>query len=302
MTPVPWKVSLHGGHSGEFCEHAKGTLRETLEAAVAAGFGTYGISEHAPRSEPRFLYESERAKGYTVERLEREFDDYAAASRLLQAEFGDRLAVLRGFEAEVVPVGRYGDLMRDLRARHGFDYVVGSVHHVAELSIDESPGMYSAAVEACGGLEALLVRYYGLVREMVEDIRPEVVAHLDLPRLFAPAGAELSTRRIREAAESAIEAARAGGCILDLNTAAWRKGLPEPYPAAWLVRMAAEAGVPFCFGDDSHDASQVGSGILRAREYLLRNGVSTVACPVACPEVPGDGPPHREIGLAPEPL
>ena len=28
-TKEDWKISLHGGHSGEFCEHAEGTLRET---------------------------------------------------------------------------------------------------------------------------------------------------------------------------------------------------------------------------------------------------------------------------------
>ncbi|HEX6202492.1 MAG TPA: histidinol phosphatase, partial [Thermoanaerobaculia bacterium] len=58
-TPVPvrpWRVSLHGGHSGEFCDHATGTLAEVLEAAVAAGYAIFGVSEHAPRSDPRFLY------------------------------------------------------------------------------------------------------------------------------------------------------------------------------------------------------------------------------------------------------
>jgi len=58
-----WKASLHGGHSGEFCDHAGGTLREMVEAAVAFGYRTFGVSEHAPRYEPRFLYAEERALG-----------------------------------------------------------------------------------------------------------------------------------------------------------------------------------------------------------------------------------------------
>ena len=276
MAPVPWKVSLHGGHTGEFCEHASGTLRQSLEAAVRAGFRAYGVSEHAPRAAGRFLYASERAKGYTVDRLEREFEAYAAESRRLQAEFSGRLAVLRGFESEAVPEGRYADLMLGYRRRHGFDYVVGSVHHVGGISIDESPDLHRAAVEACGGLEPFFERYYGLVREMIEALRPEIVAHLDLPKLHAPAAADLGTERIRRAAERAIGAARECGCVLDLNTAGWRKRLGEPYPAPWLVRMAAEQGVGFCFGDDSHGHAQVGSGIERAREYLLENGVETV--------------------------
>ena len=295
MAAIPWKVSLHGGHSGEFCEHAEGTLRETLEAAVEAGFATYGVSEHAPRLEPRFLYASERAKGYTVERLEREFEAYARASKSLQAEFSGRLAVLRGFETEAVPEGRYADLMRELRELHGFDYVVGSVHHVAEISIDESPARFRAATEACGGLEDLFERYYDQVREMIEEVRPEVVAHLDLPKLFAPAESDLATPRIRRAAEKAIQAAASHGCILDVNTAAWRKRLPDPYPAPWLVSMARQVGVPFCFGDDSHNGSQVGGGLGRARDYLLAHGVSTVTCLELSEGALG----RREVPLAP---
>lgn len=276
MAPAPWKVSLHGGHSGEFCEHAQGTLREILDEAVRQGFAACGVTEHAPRAEPRFLYASERQKGYTVARLEREFDRYAGESLRLQAEYEGQLDVLRGFETEVVPSGRYASLMRRIRDRYEFDYVVGSVHHVEEIPIDESPDLHRAAMDACGGLRPFLVKYYGLVREMIEELRPEVVGHLDLPKLHLPPGADLPDGQVRAAAERAIEAARSHGCILDLNTAGWRKGLAAPYPSPRLVQLAREAGVPFCFGDDSHSRSHVGFGIARAREYLLANGVDSV--------------------------
>ncbi len=269
-------ASLHGGHCGEFCEHAQGTLREVLEAAVEAGFRSYGLTEHAPRYEQRHIYASERSKGYTLERLLREFEGYAEQSRRMQRLFKGRLAVLRGFETEVVPSDRYAELMQGLRSRHAFDYMVGSVHHVKGISIDESPSHYSAAVNACGGLEPFAVRYYGTLRRMIEDLRPEVVGHFDLLKLHAPGTADLATPRIRLAAEAALAAARDRGCILDLNTAGWRKGLGEPYPSPWIVRSAAAAGIPFCFGDDSHKPSQVGYGIERARQYLLSNGVLTV--------------------------
>jgi histidinol-phosphatase (PHP family) len=71
MASNDWKVSLHGGHSGEFCEHATSTLREVLEAAVAFGYHTFGVSEHVPRSQDRFLYRTEREKDYTPDRLHR---------------------------------------------------------------------------------------------------------------------------------------------------------------------------------------------------------------------------------------
>ena len=270
-------VSLHGGHSGEFCEHARGTLSEIIEAAAAAELDTYGITEHAPRSDSRYLYDSERTKGYDVERLQREFEAYSRESLRLQRQGHGPLQVLRGFESEAVPSSSYVESMLALRREYKFDYVVGSVHHVCDVPIDSSPQHLREAAASCGGLEPLMERYYGLVSEMIHGLRPEVIGHLDLPKLHAPRGADLSTPRIRRAAETAIEAAKAHNCILDLNTAGWRKGLTDPYPAPWLVRLAAEAGVQFCFGDDSHDASQVGFGLARARRYLLEHGVDFIA-------------------------
>jgi histidinol phosphatase-like PHP family hydrolase len=42
------------------------------------------------------------------------------------------------------------------------------------------------------------------------------------------------------------------------------------------VRRAAAIGIPFCFGDDSHLAADVGIGISEAREYLLQNGIPSI--------------------------
>ena len=83
------------------------------------------------------------------------------------------------------------------RSCHDFDYIVGSVHHVNGISIDESGELYRAAVDASGGFEPFAERYYDTVRHMIEGLRPEIVGHLDLVKLHAPAGADQATGRIR---------------------------------------------------------------------------------------------------------
>ncbi|MBI1356234.1 MAG: histidinol-phosphatase HisJ family protein [Acidobacteria bacterium] len=270
----PWKVSLHGGHSGEFCEHAVSTLREVLEAAVNAEFSVFGVSEHAPRSQARFLYPSEVEKGYTLERLHQEFAAYEAELARLAEELQDRLTVLRGFEAEIVPAEGYREEM--LAHRRRFEYMVGSVHYVDEIQIDGSQEEFDAALAGAGGLEALAVRYYEAVAAMAEALRPEVVGHLDLIRRRAPLDADLATPAIQKAADRALEAVAAADAVLDLNTAGWRKGLGGPYPAPWLVARADAMGIGFCFGDDSHGPQDVGAGVEAARDYLLEHGVSRV--------------------------
>ncbi|MEJ5250454.1 MAG: histidinol-phosphatase [Chthonomonadetes bacterium] len=276
MSAPRWKVSLHGGHSQEYCDHAYSPLQEMLEAAVRAGYHTFGVTEHAPRVEARFLYPNEVALGWDVSTLVTRFDEYARRLPALVTAFADRIHLLRGFEIEVVPAASYVQLMEEYRTRYRFEYIVGSVHYVDEISIDGELQEFERAMEACGGLEALAVRYYQTVAQMVLALKPEVVAHLDLIRLHGHRFGAVDTPAIRRAAEETLEAIRATGGILEVNTAGYRKGLGEPYPASWLVQIANRMGIGFCFGDDSHRVEHVGFGIEQARQYLLANGVRSV--------------------------
>ena len=271
-----WRASLHGGHSGEYCEHAQGTLPQILDSALAAGYEIFGVSEHAPRLEERFLYPSEVAKGWNVDRLKDDFERYARALPSLVEEYRGRLSVLRGFEAEVVPTVSYVEVMRGYRRRFDFDYMVGSVHFVDEIAIDGELDEFERALEGLSGLERLAVRYYDTVSEMVESLRPEVVGHLDLIRLYGWRFGSLDSSSVRRAAESTLEVIRRHDCILDLNTAGYRKGLGVPYPAPWLVKRARLLEIDFCFGDDSHSPVDVGAGLETARSYLLRHGVDHI--------------------------
>jgi len=280
----PWKVSLHGGHSGEFCDHGAGTLREVVEMAVARGFHTYGVAEHAPRYEPEHLFAEEIAMGWDVPKLKQNFERYARTVAALAAEFADRITVLCGFETEVVPADRYVELMLDLRARFNFDYMVGAVHWVDGIIIDYTKAEFDRAVAHCGGIEPFAVRYYETVAEMVRGLEPEIVGHVDVIRKYASRESDVDTPVIRRAASRALDAIREHHCILDINTAALRSGLSAPFPAPWLLQMAAcDLGIPVCFGDDSHGPGTVGFGISEAREYLLRNGVEGITTLVRTP-------------------
>jgi histidinol-phosphatase (PHP family) len=274
--PAPWKVSLHGGHSRDYCDHAQDSLRDVLEAAVQFGYHTFGVTEHAPRLGDRYLYENERQRGWDVPKIEADFERYGAEIGPIVDEFSDRLIVLRGFEIEVVPPDTYIEVMTAYRDRHRFEYMVGSVHFMHDRSIDGPQEDFDAVTELEGGLERLAVSYYRLIAEMVQALQPEVVGHLDLIRKNAPSSAAVDTPAIRRAAEEALETIREANAILDLNTAGYRKGLGAPYVAPWLLERAKALGIGICFGDDSHCIAHVGEHILDARDYLLANGIDHV--------------------------
>ncbi len=273
---MPWNVSLHGGHSVAFCEHAHSTLEEMIQAAISRGMAHYGISEHAPRYDPALLFPEEIEMGWTVDTLWANFEAYAQESAHLVNKYADELSLLRGFEIEVMPPDTYPSVMMENREQFGFDYLVGSVHYVNGTLIDYDVYTLEHVLRQYDGLDALAVAYYTDVARMVESLRPEIVGHVDLVRKFAGPFGPVDTPVIQQAAGETLEVIRDCEAILDCNTAGYRKGHGMPYPAPWLVRLAVDMGIPFCFGDDSHSVAEVGAGISEAQQYLLENGVTTI--------------------------
>ncbi len=267
-----WKASLHGGHSSGYCDHAQSTLEEIIEAALAFGYTTFGVTEHAPRVEAQHLFAEETAMGWTVDTLDRLFRDYAAELDRLTARYADRLGILKGFEADVVPVDRYPQIMRGYKEALNFDYIVGSVHYVGGIIVDYTPEFFEQAAEASGGLEALGIAYYRTVADMVCRLKPDVVGHFDFIRRGFPDETSAFSPPIRRAALEALEVIRDANAILDVNTSGFRKGVGSPFPGPVYLRAARDMDIGVCFGDDSHQVAHVGAGIEAARTCLLECG------------------------------
>ncbi len=273
--PIPWKVSLHGGHSGQFCNHAKGTLREMIEAALDQRMPIFGMTEHSPRYEERHLFDEEKNEGWDADVLVAVFESYSSEARKLQEEYGGRIELLRGFETEFIDES-YIERMLNLKTTGQFDYIVGSVHHVKAICIDALSEWFEDVLHQCGGLENLAVEYYQSVQTMVQEIRPEVVGHIDLIRKLGSDIGSLDTPRIRAQMTDTLASVKDAGSILDLNVYPLRKGDPRPYPAPWIVDMARDMEIGFCFGDDSHSPDTVGVGIESGRNYLLSRGIESI--------------------------
>ena len=223
---VAW-FSFHGGHSGEFCRHANGSLAEVLESACERGFNVYGVSEHAPRLRHKDLYPDEQ--DLTPADLARIFSAYIDRARVLQGELEGRLEVLVGFETEMVPPEGWLEGMNELR-RAPFDYTIGSVHHVGDMPIDMTEERTLHAAEQVGGMSALHCAYFKQLAEMVSEFRPTVVGHFDLIRKFSGGNPSFDERTWLEI-ERALEAVRESGALLDVN-AAPRVGAWAP-PTRW---------------------------------------------------------------------
>ena len=272
---MPW-FSYHGGHSGQFCRHAKGDLQSVVQRAVDAGFTHYGLSEHIARYRHEDLFPEEHAEGLAPADLVKMFEGYFAHARQLQAQYADRIELLVGFETERLPPADWAERMHVARARLGADYIVGSVHDVDGRVIDYRPETTRALAEDLGGTEELQVRYFEALTELVRTLRPEVVGHIDLVRKFDGPAPSFSPR-VYKHIDRTLQAVREAGSVLEVNCGAFRRGLGPVYPLPEILERALRMGIGVTLGDDGHGAHDVGVGLDESMRVIAAAGYREVA-------------------------
>lgn len=261
------RISLHGGHSGQFCDHARDTLAEIVVAYHEAGFECVGLTEHMPPFDDVWLYPDEIELGRTAAWMQDRFASYVAEARRLEREYKSRMRILVGMESEWYP--GCGGWVAALRERHRLDYVVGSVHHVGGNCFDFSKRDYDRIAEEHGGLVPMYAAYFDAQMAMLQEIGPEVVGHFDLIRIYDPDYMKTLARpEIWSMVRRNLECVRDCGAVLDFNARALLKGQPEPYVSAPVLDAAASMGIAAAYGDDAHGVADVGYEIGRLEEML----------------------------------
>ena len=267
------RVSVHGGHSGEFGDGLD-TLEEIVQEYVRQGFEWVGITEHAPPSSDAYLFPGDIEAGCTAEKARTRFARYIDVCRELQSRYDEEIDLYVGFETEYYP--GYEPFLAQLLEDFTPDYIVGSLHHVEEIPIDLDRERYGEALASAGGAAELYCRYFDRQLDLIERFRPAVVGHFDLIRIFDPAyPTRLAHPDVRSRIHRNLEAIRDLGLILDYNVRAYDKGMDEPYISRPILEKALELGIAVVPGDDSHGVAGVGRHIDRGIELLARAGFDT---------------------------
>lgn len=264
-------VSIHGGHSGQFCNHAQDTLEDIVKAYIDLGFSWVGITEHMPPISDDFLYEEEIEAGLNAEKMYTRFGQYISTCRELQRKYVNQLEIFVGIETEVY--SNTECFIHKLIAEFKPDYIVGSLHHVDDMSFDLSKKQYLEVAAQMGGLEALYCRYFDQQYEMINVLKPRVVGHFDYIRMFDPEYQQrLQQPDIVERIRRNLRRIKELDLILDFNVSPLRKGASEPNPTKSVLLEARELGIPVVPGDDSHAISQVGLNIDKGITILQELG------------------------------
>jgi len=268
------RVSVHGGHSGQFCNHATDALEDIVNLYIEKGFSWVGITEHAPALSEELLYTDQRQAGLTPEFLLDRFGSYMAECRRLQEKYRDQIELFAAMEIETY--SGYEEFVPALLARFKPDYIVGSVHFVNDINFDYSKTMYDRAADSAGGLDDLYLRYFDLQYDMIKRLKPSVVGHFDLIRIFDPDyRARLAKPKMIEVMRRNLSLVKELDLVLDFNLRALHKGAAEPYITDSILEMVKELDIAIAPGDDSHGLSTVGNYFNQGVSILRQHGIST---------------------------
>ncbi len=268
--------SFHGGHSGAYCRHAKDTLAEMIERAITLGFCSYGMTEHSPIYRTEDLYFDQ--KHQTPAQVQSEFDQFLNEATRLKIKHTEEIDLFVGVETDVIPLDCYVEKMQAIKADARVEYTVGSMHHLAGgKPLDICEEELDAIEKDYGGVVEMEKAYFVAVREMIENLGPTVVGHIDLIRKYRGKGYIFCDEVIVEIKKT-LEAVKEYGCILDVNCALARKGTGDIYPAMGILEMAQGMGIGVTLGDDSHSVADVGGGLAEGIRVVAGAGYGGMMC------------------------
>ncbi len=165
---------------------------------------------------------------------------YLKEAARLRDKYASQIKILVGFECEWI---RQSDaqFVLDLAKNPAVDLFLGSVHHMHQIPIDYDRAMYEQARTQSGGTDELLfMDYFDAQYDMLHELKPPVVAHFDLIRLFS--GCKDQDLREMPAVWQKVvrnlEFIAGQDMIIEVNSSALRKGLKEPYPARAVCEVS----------------------------------------------------------------
>jgi histidinol-phosphatase (PHP family) len=226
-----------------------------------------------PAASNDFVYPDERDAGMTVEMLQARFSEYFNECARLRRMYSGQLEIFVGVEIETYRGSV--ELVRRIQAEHSPDYIVGSLHHVNDVMIDITPNLYFELADSLGSIELLYCRYFDQQYEMIEQLKPAVVGHLDLIKLFDPNHqSTLRLPAVRKRIARTLHKIKELDLILDLNLSGFDKRPKEQYPNRDILQQAVELKIPIVPGDDSHGIDTVGRHFKKGLDVLEEIGGS----------------------------
>lgn len=264
-------MNLTNYHSHTLYCDGRAGMEDFIRFAVSQGFGSYGISSHAPLPFPtHWTMEWDR------------MDDYLAEFRRMKEKYAEDIELAIGLEIDYLnedsnpSVARFRELP--------LDYRIGSVHLLSDsdgeiVDIDVSADVFRGIVDKHfnGDLDKVIHLYYDRLLRMVQLGGFDILGHADKMHYNAavyrpglldePCYDDLVHDYFAEVVRK--------GYIVEINTKAFNT-LGTFYPNERYFLLLKELGARVQVNSDSHFPERINSGRPEALAALKEAGFQTV--------------------------
>jgi histidinol-phosphatase (PHP family) len=231
-------------------------VRGQIEAAIKAGLSGITFTDHLdpdfPLDRDLFMFD---------------VDAYFRELRPLQAEYKAQIDVRIGAEIGMRP--DQAALLPALAAAYPFDVVIGSIH-VVDLYDPYYPEYWKDY-----GTEKGLRRFFEVTKECVDlfDFY-DTLGHIDYIFRYMPKdGPQLCAGDFAPLIDDILRTLIKKGKALEVNTAGWKYGLPEPHPCSDILKRYHElGGRKLTLGSDGHQPAHLAYDFDRVAGYLKSCG------------------------------
>ncbi|MFD0050978.1 histidinol-phosphatase [Actinomycetes bacterium NPDC127524] len=250
------KFDLHTHH--DRCGHAKGTIRDYIEAAIEKGLNIIGISDHSP------YFSSKENQLYPhIAMAKSEFPKYINEVLQLKQIYSGKIEVLLGIESDFFPeeVDRY----RSSYNAYPFDYIIGSVHHVDGISIFKKDRWDGLTEQQKIQTKET---YYNLIEQSARSGMFQILGHIDAMKGYYPSFSTIQTKAV----EHTLKVIGEHDIAIEINTSGKMKDVGGWYPSDEILEIACFYGVKVTFGSDAHDPNRVGDEFELVQKHLKEIG------------------------------
>ena len=241
------------------------TMEDMVLTAIAKGFVSLGISDHAPLAH----------------------DDYSAMKPDLLPPYRAEFVRLREkYQGQIqLYLGLEWDSLAPSFDRTGLDYVIGSVHDMRDEAgrahpLDWNTEKFDEALNciAHGDIQVLVWQYYLQLIQMLHLHKPDILGHMNIiekmntdDRYFSP-----QVPWYRDICTATADAIAKTGCIVEVNTALNKLRPGSCYPSPELLALLHKREVPVTISSDAHQSDHLDFHFTQAVQLLKDVGYRQV--------------------------
>ena len=234
----------------DYCD-GKNTLEEMVQAGIAVGLTSLGVSSHFPLP---------FSNDWTMK--PEELENYLDEVKNLKEKYASAIELYCGMEIDYfVDRQDISDLAKSVLPR--LDYTIMSIHTLGKTTgdrvfyIDESRQNFEQGIDKYyqGDAQAFIKEYYQGIEMMVKIFEPDILGHIDLIKKYNQKQYFFDENDLwyQESVCSCLDGIAKTKTLIEINTGAnMRVPGVGRYPSDWMIPEMKKRNIPITIGGDSH--------------------------------------------------